>query len=62
MEVDVAMEEPRAGVVRREPDRDVVSRGAGVDRVALHRVHIVVVAAARTADDVEGVLRRMRAM
>ena len=55
VEVDVAVEEPRAGVVRREADRDVVARRARADDVALRGVHVVVVGAAGGADDVEGV-------
>ena len=56
VEVDVAVEEPRAGVVGGEADRDVVARRAGGDDVALGRVDVVVLGAARAAHDVEGVL------
>ena len=58
VEVDVAVEEPRAGVVRREADGDVVTSGTGADDVALGRVDVVVVGLASAADDVEGVLER----
>ncbi len=57
MKIDMAVKEPRARVVGRETNRDVVPCGAGADSVALRRVHVVVVAAPRAADDVEGVLR-----
>ena len=56
MEVDVAVEEPRARVVSPEPDGDVVASTPGVDDVALGRVDVVVVRHARAANDVEGVL------
>ncbi len=58
VEVDVAVEEPRAGVVRGEPDRDVVARGgyARRDDVAPDRVVVVVRRRACAADDREGVL------
>ena len=56
VEVDVAVEEPRARVVRLEPDRDVVAGRARADHVTLRRVNVVVVAAARAPDDPEGVL------
>ena len=61
VEVDVAVEEPRAGVVRPEADRDVVARGgrARVHDVAEDRVVVVVLGAARAADDGEDVLRVM---
>ena len=57
MEVDVAMEEPRARVVRREADRDVIPLSTGTDGIALRRVVVIVVVASGTADDIEGVLR-----
>ena len=56
MEVDVAVEEPRAGVVGREADGDVVARRAGGDNIALGRVDVVVGVAARAAHDPELVL------
>jgi hypothetical protein len=55
MEVDVAVEEPRAGIVCAEADRDVVSRRANVNHVALRRVVIIVGRLASTTDDIEGV-------
>ena len=58
MEVDVTVEEPRPGVVRLEPDRDVVpgSGCAGADDVPPNRVVVVVLGAARRADDGEDML------
>ena len=55
VEVDVAVEEPRARVVRVEADRDVVPRlrRARVHYVAPDRVVVVVRGAARAADDGE---------
>ena len=40
--VDVAVEEPRAGVVGIEPDRDIVARAADAHDVADDGVHKVV--------------------
>ncbi len=57
MVVNVTVEEPRARVVGREPDSDIVTCSPRTDGVALRRVHVVVVGAACAADDVEGVLR-----
>ena len=65
----MAVEEPGAGVVRLEPDRDVVAgraRGrvlgpARAHRVAPDRVLIVVLGAARAAHDGEHVLSRAEA-
>ncbi len=56
VEVDVAVEEPGAGVVSAEADRDVVARSTGANDVALRGVDIVVLRAASTAHDVESVL------
>ena len=56
MPVNVAVEEPRAGVVRLEANRDVVAGRAGADRVVLDGVDEVVVGGARGADDPELVL------
>ena len=56
MEVDVAVEEPRAGVVGLEADGDVVASRAGGDDVALGRVDVVVGVAAGAAHDPELVL------
>ena len=57
--LDVAVEEPRAGVVRLEPDRDVVSGSgrAGADDVPPDWVVVVVLCATRGANDSEDVLR-----
>ena len=40
MEVDVAVEEPRAGVVRIEADRDVVARRARVREDVAHEIDL----------------------
>ena len=56
MPVDVAVEEPGAGVVRLKADCDVVARRAGGDNIALGWVDVVVVGAAGAADNPEGVL------
>jgi hypothetical protein len=42
MPIYVAMEEPRARVVREEPDRDIISSIADAHDVADDRVHEVV--------------------
>jgi len=42
MPVNVAVEEPRARVVREEPDRDIITGVADVHDVADDRVHKVV--------------------
>ena len=56
VEVDVAVEEPRAGVVRLEPDRDVVARATCADGGAPDRVLEVVPVLACALDDREDVL------
>ena len=57
VEVDVAVEEPRARVVRLEADRDIVGRAApGRDGVAPDGVVVVVFRRVGAADDCEGVL------
>ena len=60
VEVDVAVEEPRARVVRLEADRHVVARRgrAGRDDVSPDGVVVVVDGRAGAADDGEGVLSR----
>ena len=58
MPVDVAVEEPRAGVVRREANRDVVTGDAGADNIALGRVDVVVVCLTGATNNVECVLER----
>ena len=57
MPVNVTVEEPRARVVCRAADRDVIPRSTGTDGIALRRVDVIVVVASGTADDIEGVLR-----
>ena len=72
MPINVTMEEPRAGVVSLmrcqlliilhnqttylEPDSDIVTSTANADHVATNRVHIIVSAAAGTANNVKGML------
>ena len=58
VEVDVAVEEPRARVVGLEADRNVVARGGGSrgDDVAPDRVVVVVVGGTCAAYNSEGVL------
>ena len=58
VEIDVTVEEPRPGVVRLEPDRDVVPGGgcAGADDVPPNRVVVVVLGTAGRADDGEDML------
>ena len=51
----MTVEEPRAGVVRREANRDVVTGGARADDVTLGRVHVVRRRLTSAADDVERV-------
>jgi hypothetical protein len=62
MEVDVAVEEPRAGIVCAEADRDIVSSQADVNHVALRRVVIVVGRLSGTANDIEGVAVQVKRM
>ena len=56
----MAVEEPRAGVVSLEADRDVVTRcrGAGRHDVAPDGVVVVVDSGASAADNGEGVLSK----
>ena len=54
--IDVAVEEPGAGVVGAEADGDVVAGGAGADDIALDGVDVVVGVAAGAAHDPELVL------
>ena len=56
VEVDVAVEEPRARVVGGEADGDVVAVAADAHDVTLGRVHVVVRGLAGRADNVERVL------
>ena len=56
VEVDVAVEEPRARVVGGEADGDVVAVAADVHDVTLGRVLVVVSSLTGRADDVERVL------
>ena len=54
---DLPVQEPRAGVVGGEPNRDVVARYASADCIALDRVIVVVHGTASAADDAERVLK-----
>ena len=56
VEVDVAVEEPRARVVGGEADGDVVAVITDAHGVALGRVVVVVGRLASRADNIEGVL------
>ena len=57
VEVDVAVDKPRTGVIRLEADRDVVSRAApGRDGIAPDRVVKVVFGRVGAADHCESVL------
>ena len=40
--IDVAMEEPRARVIREEPDRDIITEVADAHDVAVDRVLVVI--------------------
>lgn len=51
------MQEPRPGVVGREPDGDVVAGYTGADRIALDGVVVVVHRTASAADDAECMLQ-----
>ena len=55
MEINMAMEEPRPRVVRREPDRHIIPRRTRAHHIALRRVHVVVLRLPRPAHDVERV-------
>ena len=58
MEVDVTVQEPGPGVVRLEPDRDIVAGGgrSRADHVAPDRVLVIVRGAPGAAYNSEGVL------
>ena len=59
VEVDVAVDEPWAGIVRLEADRDIVSRAApGGNGITPDGVIEVVLSRVGTADHCEGVLWR----
>ena len=68
MPVNVTVEEPRARVVRLEPDRDIIASSSDAHNVTDDGVIIVVRRVARAADNVEcvavqvdGVLQTNRA-
>jgi hypothetical protein len=52
--INVAVEEPRARIVREESDRHVVARVTHAHNVADDRIVIVVSRISSAADDVEG--------
>lgn len=55
MPVDVTVHDPRASVIRLEPDGNVVGSGANANYIALNRVHVVVDIAAGASNDTEDV-------
>lgn len=57
MPVNMAVKEPRAGVIRNEAEGDVVATTPNTEDVAARRVHIVVGGTASGADNVESVLK-----
>ncbi len=55
MPIDVAVEEPRAGVISHESDRDIIARVPVAHDIANHGIVIVISRVPGAADDVEGV-------
>ena len=55
----MTMQDPRAGVVRNEADRNVVRGGSDVHNVAADRVDVVILAGAGDAHDIEVVTMEM---
>jgi len=62
MEINVAMEEPRAGIVGSETNSDIVTAFTSVDHITNNGVVIVVNAASRTTNDSEVVTMQMERM
>ena len=62
MPVNVAVEEPRAGVVREEPDRDIITYFADAHDVAEDRVHKVVRGVTGTAYNSERMSMQVNGM
>lgn len=62
MPVDVAVEEPRTGVVGEEPDRDIVALVADADNVADDGIYKVVRRIAGAADDGERMSMQVNGM
>ena len=62
MPIDVAVEEPRARVVRVESERHIVACLSNVDNITSHWVGVVVSRAACDTDDVKGVTMEMEWM
>lgn len=59
MPVNVAMHEPRAGVVRREPEGNVVAGTTNTHDITAYRVGVIVFAAAGDTDDIKVVTVKM---
>ena len=62
MPVDVAMQEPWAGIVCLEPESYIISSIADVDGVSLNRVLVVVRSASGDANDIECVAMQVEGM
>ena len=62
MNTDVTVEEPRARVVRLEPDSHFVAKLANTDSVALNWIVEVVCRVARTSDNRKDVAVEMNGM
>jgi hypothetical protein len=60
--VDVAVEEPRAGVVREEPDRDIITGVADAHDVAEDRIIVVVRSVTSAAYNSKGMSMQMNGM
>ena len=54
MPVNVAMKEPRTGVVRVEAECNIITCGTDIDGVATDGICVVVCRTASNADDIEG--------
>jgi len=55
MPIDVAVEEPRARIISKESDRDIIARVPNAHDIAKNGIVIVISLVAGAADDVEGV-------
>jgi hypothetical protein len=60
--INVAVEEPRAGVVREEPDRDIITYFADAHDVSEDRVHKVVRGVTGTAYNSERMSMQVNGM
>lgn len=62
MPVNVAVQEPWAGVVSGESERNIVSGASNAHDIAAHRIDVIVRRASSNADDVKRVSMEMERM